>query len=253
MAKKTPLHTVVQKIQTREISKDETAKYFTVAPNRKKPFDFNIGINTGSVDISNAPSAQAIAAPLLKDAGIALQFKRLERAPKPRFGRKLPLIAEGDSWFKLPDLPPIVPETLIDILQKEFSTINLAHWGDALAEMIQQGQFWPFLQSGSSDVLLFSGGGNDVLGGGELATFLELFDVIVVVPVMFPPGLLTLATSLSWTGSKPRTKTIGMVAVAFFAAWADRVPPVAAIRATRSRASSVASASSSSRWPSAQR
>ena len=177
MAKKTPLHTVVQKIQTREISKDETAKYFTVAPNRKKPFDFNIGINTGSVDISNAPSAQAIAAPLLKDAGIALQFKRLERAPKPRFGRKLPLIAEGDSWFKLPDLPPIVPETLIDILQKEFSTINLAHWGDALAEMIQQGQFWPFLQSGSSDVLLFSGGGNDVLGGGELATFLELFDV----------------------------------------------------------------------------
>jgi len=177
MAKKTPFHTIVQKIQTRQISKEETAKYFTIAPNRKKPFDFKIGINTGSVDTSNVPSAHAIAAPLLRDAGIALQFKQLERAPKPKFGRKLPLIAEGDSWFKLPDLPPIVPETLIDILQKEFPTINLAHWGDTLAEMIQQGQFWPFIESGSSDVLLFSGGGDDVLGGGELATFLELFDV----------------------------------------------------------------------------
>src|SRR5262249_32042585 len=154
-----------------------TAKYFTVAPNRKKPFDFNIGINTSSVDTSNAPSAHAIAAPLLRDAGIALQFKKLERAPKPKFGRKLPLIAEGDSWFNLPDLPPIVPETLVDILQKEFPTINLAHWGDTLTDMIQQGQFWSFIEAGSSDVLLFSGGGDDVLGGGELASFLELFDV----------------------------------------------------------------------------
>jgi hypothetical protein len=177
MAKKIPLHTLVQKIQTRQISKNETAKFFTIAPNPRKPFDFNIRINTANVDISNTPSAHAIAEPLLRDAGIALQFKRFELAPKPKFNRKLPLIAEGDSWFRLPELPPIVPETLIDLLQGEFPTINLAHWGDTLDDMISQRQFWSFIESGSSDVLLFSGGGNDVLGAGELATFLELFDV----------------------------------------------------------------------------
>jgi hypothetical protein len=70
-----------------------------------------------------------------------------------------------------------VPRTLIDFLQPQFSTVNLAHWGDALADIILKGQFWPYLQSGSSDVFLFSGGGNDVLGGGELWRFLELFDI----------------------------------------------------------------------------
>jgi hypothetical protein len=98
--------------------------------------------------VSNAPSASLLAGP----------------------PRKLPLIAEGDSWFKLPDVHPPVPRTLIDFLQPQFSTVNLAHWGDALADIILKGQFWPYLQSGSSDVFLFSGGGNDVLG-------LELFDV----------------------------------------------------------------------------
>jgi hypothetical protein len=129
--------------------------------------------------VSNAPSASLLAGPLLRDAVIGLQFNRLPRVPKSpkKFRRKLPLIAEGDSWFKLPDVHPPVPRTLIDFLQPQFSTVNLAHWGDALADIILKGQFWPYLQSGSSDVFLFSGGGNDVLGGGELWRFLELFDV----------------------------------------------------------------------------
>jgi hypothetical protein len=37
-------------------------------------------------------------------------------------------------------------------------------------------------------------------------------------PVIFPPGWLRLLTSPSSTGSAPITKTIGMVAVAAFAA-----------------------------------
>jgi len=177
MATKTPLHVVVQKIQNREITKDETAKYFTVSPKAEKPFDFNIRINTANVDTANAPSAHAMAGPLLRDAGVALQLKRPKAGAKPKFQRKLPLIAEGDSWFKLPDLGDVVPETLIDLLQNEYATVNLAHWGDTLAEMIMKGEFWSFIESGSSDVLLLSGGGDDVLGAGELAAFIELFDV----------------------------------------------------------------------------
>jgi hypothetical protein len=177
MTARTPLHVVVQKIQNRQISKEEAAKFFTFAPNPAKPFDFIIGINTDAVDVSNVPSAQALAGPLLRDAGIALQFKRLPAAPKriSKFKRKLPLVAEGDSWFKLPELIG-VPRTLVDFLEMKFATLNLAHWGDTLAYIIAQGEFWPYLQSGSSDVFLFSAGGDDVLGGGALSSFLNLFD-----------------------------------------------------------------------------
>ena len=44
--------------------------------------------------------------------------------------------------------------------------------------MILAGQFWPSLTSGHADTFLFSGGGNDVLGGdGGIPRFLNLFDV----------------------------------------------------------------------------
>jgi lysophospholipase L1-like esterase len=73
-----------------------------------------------------------------------------------------------------------MPPTLIDLLQETngYPINNMAHWGDTLTEMILAGQFWPPLISGQSDTFLFSGGGNDVLGGeGGIARFLRLFDV----------------------------------------------------------------------------
>src|SRR5262245_17371666 len=44
------------------------------------------------------------------------------------------------------------------------------------------------------------------------------------IPVALPAGRLKLATRPSCTGSKPTVKTIGMVAVAFFAASAAGTP-----------------------------
>ena len=88
------------------------------------------------------------------------------------------VVAEGDSWFRLPH--SIMPPTLIDVLQERYGypIDNMAHWGDTLADMILAGQFWPPVISGQADTFLFSGGGNDVLGGeGGIARFLNLFDV----------------------------------------------------------------------------
>jgi len=73
-----------------------------------------------------------------------------------------------------------MPPTLIDLLQQVegYRIDNMGHWGDTLADMILVGQFWPSLISGQSNTFLFSGGGNDVLGGaGGIARFLNLFNV----------------------------------------------------------------------------
>ena len=54
----------------------------------------------------------------------------------------------------------------------------------------------------------------------------------LVTPVTLPPGRLRQATSPRSTGSPPIPKTIGIVAVAAFAASAEAVPPAATSTAT---------------------
>jgi hypothetical protein len=49
---------------------------------------------------------------------------------------------------------------------------------------------------------------------------------------MLPPGRAKLATMPAATGSSPIAKTIGIIEVAAFAASAETMPPVVAIKST---------------------
>ena len=66
--------------------------------------------------------------------------------------------------------------------------------------------------------------------------------VSMATPVALPAGRLRLATRPIFTGSPPTEKTIGVVAVAYFAASATDAPPVAISTATpwRRRSSTIA-------------
>jgi hypothetical protein len=178
IAGKIPFHALVQKVQRGTISDKDFSNYFVAQPNPRQPFDFNVGINSGAVDLQGVEKTGKFADALVHDASIGRDRQIRAASPPKGFQRKLPIIAEGDSWFRLP--PVIMPPTLVDVLQQRYgySVDNMAHWGDTLADMILVGQFWPPLISGQSDTFLFSGGGNDVLGGdGGIARFLNLFDV----------------------------------------------------------------------------
>ena len=176
-AGKTPFHAVVEKVQRGTISDKEIAQYFVAQPNPQKPFDFTVGLNRAAVDFQGVEKSSKWADALAQDAAISRDRQARAAAPTG-FQRKSPIIAEGNSWFRLPNV--IMPPTLIDLLQQDdgYAITNMAHWGDTLAEMAQAGQFWPPLVSGQADTFLFSAGGNDVLGGEEgVARFLRLFDV----------------------------------------------------------------------------
>ena len=67
----------------------------------------------------------------------------------------------------------------------------------------------------------------------------------LVTPVRLPPGRFTLVTSPTSTGSTAIAKTIGIVAVAAFAASAEGVPPAATITVTCRRTRSAARVASS--------
>jgi lysophospholipase L1-like esterase len=177
---KLPLHALVERIQSGKITEKEIGQSFLIQQNPDRPFDFLIGINPENVDIARVESAALLAKPLLHDASIMLdQRMGLRRTAAAKFRRKGPIIAEGDSWFRLPSWFPGVPDTLVDELEKNYPIVNLAHWGDTLSEIILRGEFWPYIlpATGQSDVLMFSAGGNDVVGNGELWRFLNLFDV----------------------------------------------------------------------------
>lgn len=178
VAGKTPFHTVVQKVQDGTITNNEISEYFVAQPNPQRPFDFTVGLNRGAVDFQGVERSSKLADALAQDAAIGRGRQMRAAAAPAGYQRKSPIIAEGDSWFRLP--PVIMPPTLIDILQQDYgySIDNMAHWGDTLAEMVQVGQFWQPLVSGQADTFLFSAGGNDVLGGElGMARFLNLFDV----------------------------------------------------------------------------
>jgi lysophospholipase L1-like esterase len=68
---------------------------------------------------------------------------------------------------------------MIDVLIRDYGypILNLARWGDTLADIVVAGEYLPHIGTGRADTLLFSAGGNDILGGGELWRFLKLFDV----------------------------------------------------------------------------
>jgi hypothetical protein len=174
MAKRITLSQLVEKIQNGKLTQREARIYFIAEPNAHRPFDFNTYINVENVDVKNFESLARDADRLVASIPTDAASRRKKVAGKGATAHKI--VAEGDSWFRLPHLWPF-PKTCIDFLQERgYSIANLAHWGDTLDEMLLKGEFWPYL-NGGCDLLLFSGGGNDVLGNGELASYLNQFDV----------------------------------------------------------------------------
>lgn len=173
MVKRIKLSELIELIQSRQLTEADAGKYFSFEKNPARPMDFRTAINPEYVDVTHFEA-------LARDASLivrSLDFTKPATKPALRAaaasGRMV--VAEGDSWFRLPALPG-VPHTSVDLLTGGGERItNLAHWGDTLDEMLQKGDFWSYIDGGS-DILLFSGGGNDVLGGGELATMLNQYN-----------------------------------------------------------------------------
>ncbi|MCG7503554.1 hypothetical protein [Mesorhizobium retamae] len=147
------------------LTEQELTDYFLVDEERSKPFSPALKFNEELVDVGRARlSPEAISA-LYAEATRA-------QTPLPKKPRRLTtthlraartkLLAEGDSWFNLPDF--IYPKTAIDVLGSDFDVSNIALWGDELEAMVKAKQYRQPLRSGLFGHFLFSGGGNDVLG-----------------------------------------------------------------------------------------
>jgi hypothetical protein len=172
--KKIGLAELVNKIGAGKITEKEIGRCFFATQPAAGEFVPRLVINPAAVDVSGRES-------LAHEIGNDLGYKATEVARVARLvagGAPAPngtIVAEGDSWFNLPDIefPIKVPPTLMDFLAQRHPINNIAHWGDTMTQMIAAGEYLSFLTTGNVKFLLFSAGGNEALGGGQLAKFLH--------------------------------------------------------------------------------
>ncbi len=88
------------------------------------------------------------------------------------------ILAEGDSWFQHPRIKPI-GDTVTDIIDwlidenPNYAIYSMAAGGDWLSNMIRTTDYITMLDRISPDAFLFSGGGNDMMGGYRPAKLLR--------------------------------------------------------------------------------
>lgn len=80
------------------------------------------------------------------------------------------VLAEGDSWFRLPELPGLFvlprffPKAIATQLQRRpgLQVKNIAYWGDTLRGMFQRKQYLTAIRDFQPEYFILSGGGNDL-------------------------------------------------------------------------------------------
>jgi hypothetical protein len=100
------------------------------------------------------------------------------RSQYPAAEAEIRVCAEGDSWINI--LWPLSSilgheRTFFDVIQLSgnYQNVDLAYPGDTFDEILIKKEYEVALKSASYDYFVFSGGGNDVLGGGALNSFLK--------------------------------------------------------------------------------
>jgi hypothetical protein len=96
-----------------------------------------------------------------------------ERGARELSAAPLRICGEGDSWMSFLGLSTFFPKTFFDILGETFSTLSVGFPGHTFEQILAAKQFKQTLDSGRFKVFIFSGGGNDFLGGGALVKMLK--------------------------------------------------------------------------------
>lgn len=81
------------------------------------------------------------------------------------------IVSEGDSWFQY----PFLLDDVIDNLFDQYAIYSLDAAGDLISDMVKQNELAAAVVQERPNVVLLSGGGNDVLGGARLASLLPPF------------------------------------------------------------------------------
>ncbi|MBG6211052.1 hypothetical protein IWQ49_005735 [Labrenzia sp. EL_126] len=97
-------------------------------------------------------------------------------ASQEAFTNDIKICADGDSWINI--LIEVSKwfgyhKTFYDVLENYYNSSSTAWPGDTFEKILYEKSFKVHIDSGVNDFFIFSGGGNDVLGGGALKELLK--------------------------------------------------------------------------------
>lgn len=157
------------------VTDEELARYFDVDQKRSGPFTPVLTLNPETVSIPPTPEGTARSAALLNSANFIARLRR-HVAYNARVGegsyRGPILVSEGDSWFQY----PFKLSDVIDGLMQKYAIFSLDAAGDTLSNMFREAEYMEAIANTGASIFLFSGGGNDVVAGGNLAAHLFDYD-----------------------------------------------------------------------------
>lgn len=174
MPKKISIDDLMSKLADLDTDQSELSQYFIVNEETSRPFAPQFTLNPQTVTLPKGAEAGARSAAAMNGAN---WFSRMRR--QSQFYRRLRngyqgpiIVSEGDSWFQY----PVLLRDTIDHLSRDYAIFSLGAAGDLLRNMADKNEFIEAIRDKNAEILLLSGGGNDLVAGGALALHLEEFD-----------------------------------------------------------------------------
>ncbi len=164
---------LMSKMADIEADETELAQYF-ILDEDGRAFAPQFKLNPDTVQIPKGADADARSAAAMNGANwFARMNRRGKFFKKLRKGYDGPIIvSEGDSWFQY----PLLLKDTIDWLMEDYAIMSLGAAGDLLQRMASKKEYLSAIKEYNAEILLLSGGGNDLVAGGALAMHLEDFD-----------------------------------------------------------------------------
>ncbi len=156
---------LVEMLSDPEVPDSAIRPYLQMEFSESTPFHPSIVANPALVMVPETEAAVAMASL----NGIARWRRQQLYKRKIQGWTGTRVVSEGDSWFQY----PFLIEDVIDHLFNTWAIYDLSAAGDLLADMARQDEVTAAVISQKPDFLLLSGGGNDVLGGGQLVRYLS--------------------------------------------------------------------------------
>jgi hypothetical protein len=132
-----------------------------------------VRINPAHVAAKETAEAAAESALALSSLNGIARWRRQQRyRRKVKDWNGARIVSEGDSWFQY----PFLLDDVIDQLWDPYAIFSLDAAGDLLTDMVKQGEVVAAVVAEKPDLVLLSGGGNDLLGEARLAQVLPPYD-----------------------------------------------------------------------------
>lgn len=144
-----------------DVSDEEIAKYLLAEEETSSAFAPALKINPDLVDDEGLEGAVAMSA--FNNWARRRRQKKYHRKIKDGWDG-LRIVSEGDSWFQY----PFILKDVIDHLFDDYAIFSLGAAGDLVSDMLHQDEIADAVRSHKPDLLMISGGGNDLLGDGRM-------------------------------------------------------------------------------------